>query len=163
MAPTRPLVTQQLKACLDIISIPANEVTYLEGTIAVDKREKLWKDHRVIFCTPQTAYNDLKGNRLNPSSIVCIIIDEAHKATGNFAYAMFMQELQTIQELWQQKQQKAAVRSSLSFRVLALSATPGTDLRKIQEVRVILSTLSFIYLLSSFFLLGNSESIHLSY
>eukprot|EP01040_Poterioochromonas_malhamensis_P012069 gene12069-13191_t len=119
MAPTRPLVNQQMAACIDIMHIPSEHVTHLEGSISADKRGALWKEHRVIFCTPQTAVNDLTSTRFNPRSIVCVVIDEAHKATGSYAYATFMEEI------WRIHQQ---------FRVLALSATPGTDIKKIENV-----------------------------
>ncbi len=119
MAPTRPLVNQQMAACIDIMHIPSEHVTHLEGSISADKRAALWKEHRVIFCTPQTAVNDLTSTRFNPRSIVCVVIDEAHKATGSYAYATFMEEI------WRIHQQ---------FRVLALSATPGTDIKKIENV-----------------------------
>lgn len=79
----------------------------------------MWRDHRVIFCTPQTAQNDLRSERMDPRSIVCVVVDEAHKATGSYAYSIFLEDLGRIQS---------------NFRVLALSATPGTDLRKVQEV-----------------------------
>jgi ERCC4-related helicase len=119
MAPTRPLVNQQLSACSDIMNIPAEDVVVLEGSVSAEKRAVLWRDHRIIFCTPQTAFNDLKGDRFSGQSIVCVVIDEAHKCTGGYAYATFMEELCRIHS---------------DFRVLALSATPGTDIRRIQEV-----------------------------
>lgn len=120
MAPTRPLVNQQMAACLDIMHIPSEHVTHLEGSISAERRTALWREHRVIFCTPQTAVNDLKEGRLNPRSVVCVVIDEAHKATGGYAYATFMDEIWKIHR---------------KFRVLALSATPGTDIKKIESVR----------------------------
>jgi DNA helicase IV len=48
----------------------------------------LWRERRVIFCTPQTLSNDLEDGTCDPASIVCIVIDEAHKGgSKNFAYA----------------------------------------------------------------------------
>lgn len=119
MAPTRPLVNQQMKACSDIMCLPEEHTTHLEGSISADKRNALWEDHRVIFCTPQTAHNDLKNHKVDSQSIVCIVVDEAHKATGDYAYTKFVEEL-----YYRNKQ----------FRLLALSATPGVDVRKIQLV-----------------------------
>lgn len=79
----------------------------------------VWKTKSVIFCTPQVAVNDLKAGRLEGARIVCVVIDEAHKATGGYAYTTFIEELSAIKE---------------DFRVTALSATPGTDISKIQNV-----------------------------
>lgn len=51
--------------------------------------------------------------------ITCVVVDEAHKATGNYAYA-------AIAKRFQEKK--------IRYRMLALSATPGSDKSKIQEV-----------------------------
>lgn len=127
MAPTRPLVNQQLHACQEIMLgrtiIPVDEIAYLEGTIPIEKRAAIWKEKRIFFCTPQTALNDLKNGNFPPSlvsSLVCVVVDEAHKATGNYAYTTFIEALDAI--------------GHREYRLLALSATPGSDLKKIQEV-----------------------------
>ena len=135
MAPTRPLVNQQMKACSDIMCLPSEDTTYLEGSISPERRIALWSENRVIFCTPQTAYNDLKEQRIDPNSIVCVVIDEAHKATGGYAYTMFMELLSQYHE---------------QFRVLALSATPGSDVKKIQNVNQLQSV--FLLFLFAYFL-----------
>jgi len=103
------------------MGLPENETAYLEGSVSAAKRELLWKDRRVFFCTPQTLHNDLSAGICNARSIVCVVIDEAHRATSNYSYTTVIQELS---------------RASGRFRVLALSATPGSDIRKIQNVSV---------------------------
>ena len=45
-------------------------------------REEEWATKRVFFATPQTVDNDLKRGVVDPKSIACIVIDEAHRATG---------------------------------------------------------------------------------
>jgi ERCC4-related helicase len=119
LAPTKPLVCQQIKACYHIMGLPEDETAYLEGSVSATKREQLWKDRRVFFCTPQTLHNDLSAGICDPRSVVCVVIDEAHRATSNYSYTTVIQELS---------------RASGRFRVLALSATPGSDIRKIQNV-----------------------------
>lgn len=119
MAPSRPLVSQQMSACADIMCIPTEVTAHLEGGVNPERRAGLWQSSRVIFCTPQTAVNDLKEGRFDPKSIVCLVIDEAHKATAGYAYTHFV-------ELLSQQSQHC--------HILALSATPGTDVRKIQNV-----------------------------
>lgn len=119
LAPTKPLVSQQVKACHDVMGIPAHDTAHLEGSVSADKRERIWYDHRVFFCTPQTMSNDLSKRRLDPKKVVCVVFDEAHKATQSFAYTTIVDEL---------------VQGKAQFRVLALSATPGSDIRKIQQV-----------------------------
>eukprot|EP01032_Pedospumella_encystans_P009852 gene9852-11566_t len=119
LAPTKPLVNQQINACHDIMGIPEEDIAHLEGSVVAAKRETLWTEKRVFFCTPQTLMNDLTNGRCNPKSIVCIVIDEAHRATGQYAYTTAIQEISM---------------HSANFLVLALSATPGSDARKVQAV-----------------------------
>ena len=51
--------------------------------------------------------------------IKCVIFDEAHKATGNYAYAQMV---------------KMIDQSAARYRIVGLSATPGQDVNKINEV-----------------------------
>ena len=117
-APTRPLVAQQIKACLGITGIPQDQTAIL-----LDKsrknREEIWEEKRVFFTTPQVVENDLKRGVLHPKDIITIVIDEAHRATGSYAYTNII---------------KFVSRFNTSYRVLALTATPGTDLIGVQEV-----------------------------
>ena len=112
----------QVKACYEIVGIPETDIAELQGKVSVPRRTKLWPVSRVIFCTPQTFVNDLNADRIgDPRKIVCIVIDEAHRATGEYAYC------QAIRILTTQK-------SHHRFRILALSATPGKDLSSVQTV-----------------------------
>lgn len=86
MAPTRPLVNQQMKACHSVVGIPEVHCAHIEGSVSTKSREQLWGEKRVIFCTPQTLMNDLTNGRVDAKQIVCIVIDEAHRATANYAY-----------------------------------------------------------------------------
>ena len=87
MAPTRPLVFQQIKACKDILHLPEQDIAHLEGSISADKREKIWKNCRIFFCTPQVFSNDLKSEKCgDPRKFVLVVVDEAHRATQNYAY-----------------------------------------------------------------------------
>ncbi|XP_065131208.1 Fanconi anemia group M protein isoform X2 [Paramisgurnus dabryanus] len=119
MAPTKPLVSQQIEACFKVMGIPQQHMAELTGTTAAHQRRDLWRSKRVFFLTPQVMVNDLSRNTCPAARVKCVVIDEAHKATGNHAYC------QVIRELWNQTQQ---------FRVLALSATPGGDVKAVQQV-----------------------------
>ncbi|AMD20752.1 HDR009Cp [Eremothecium sinecaudum] len=117
-APTRPLVAQQIKACLGITGLP-----YSDTAILLDKsrkhREQIWAEKRVFFATPQVIENDLKRGALNPNDIVLLVIDEAHRARGSYAYVEVA---------------KFIDRFNTSYRTLALTATPAADLEGVQEV-----------------------------
>ncbi|KAI6660776.1 hypothetical protein LOD99_10224 [Oopsacas minuta] len=119
LAPTKPLVNQQINACCKITALPRYEVVELTGATSSLKRVNLWRDNRVFFLTPQVMQNDLSSGICPAKDIVCCVLDEAHKALGNYAYTQVVKELLV---------------NSVKFRVLALSATPGDDLSAIQEV-----------------------------
>ena len=50
------------------------------------KRREVYRTKRIIFATPQVIDADFKSDALKPHDIVCLVVDEAHRATGNFAY-----------------------------------------------------------------------------
>ncbi|KAJ5143365.1 uncharacterized protein N7515_002152 [Penicillium bovifimosum] len=119
VAPTKPLVSQQVSACLDIAGIPRSQSTMLTGGAIPGIRAEEWKSKRVFFMTPQTLINDLKGGIADPKRIVLLVVDEAHRATGAYAYVEVVKFLR---------------RFNNSFRVLALTATPGSTVESVQEV-----------------------------
>ncbi|GME87745.1 nucleotide binding protein [[Candida] boidinii] len=118
MAPTRPLVAQQIKACYGITGIPPEQTAILLDKTKRNRAE-IWKEKRVFFTTPQVVENDLSGGLLDPKQIVCLIVDEAHRAKGNYSYTKVVQFIK---------------RFNTSFRVLALSATPSADIEGVQQI-----------------------------
>lgn len=137
MAPTRPLVNQQIEACQKIMPFPKNDTVELTGKLQKVKRNKMWKTKRVFFATPQVVQSDIFGGRQQrvdsideaaelakqndfPFDLVkLIVIDEAHKAKGKYAYTEVTQALE---------------KNTKYFRVLALSATPGRTMEDVAEV-----------------------------
>ncbi|KAK9421984.1 hypothetical protein SUNI508_05284 [Seiridium unicorne] len=119
VAPTKPLVSQQVDACFNIVGIPRSQTTLLTGEISPGLRADEWNSKRVFFMTPQTLENDLSSGIADPKSIALLVVDEAHRATGNYAYVKVITFLR---------------RFSSSFRVLALTATPGSKVEAVQEV-----------------------------
>ncbi|KAJ6088599.1 hypothetical protein N7486_009860 [Penicillium sp. IBT 16267x] len=119
VAPTKPLVSQQVSACLDIAGIPRSQTTMLTGGASPGIRAQEWQSKRVFFMTPQTLINDLKTGIADPKRIVLVVVDEAHRATGGYAYVEVVKFMR---------------RFSNSFRVLALTATPGSTVEAVQGV-----------------------------
>ncbi|KAL8741637.1 MAG: hypothetical protein Q9190_005784 [Brigantiaea leucoxantha] len=119
VAPTKPLVSQQVTACFNIAGIPRSATTMLTGGTAPGIRAEEWRSKRVFFMTPQTIVNDLKTGICDPKRLVLLVVDEAHRATGGYAYVEVVKFLR---------------RSNSSFRVLALTATPGSSIESVQEV-----------------------------
>ncbi|KAI5867103.1 P-loop containing nucleoside triphosphate hydrolase protein [Durotheca rogersii] len=119
VAPTKPLVAQQVDACFNIAGIPRSQTTLLTGEIPPALRVDEWGSKRVFFMTPQTLENDLSSGYADPKSIGLLVVDEAHRATGNYSYVKVVTFLR---------------RFSSSFRILALTATPGSKVESVQEV-----------------------------
>ncbi|KAI9367017.1 hypothetical protein BJX61DRAFT_530340 [Aspergillus egyptiacus] len=119
VAPTKPLVAQQISACFDIAGIPRTQTTMLTGEAPPGIRAEEWKTKRVFFMTPQTLTNDLKSGIADPKRIVLLVVDEAHRATGGYAYVEVVKFLRRFNQ---------------SFRVLALTATPGSTIESVQAV-----------------------------
>ncbi|TAQ89023.1 hypothetical protein B7494_g2668 [Chlorociboria aeruginascens] len=101
VAPTKPLVAQQVSACFNIVGIPRSTTTMLTG-------EQV-----------PALHNDLRTGIADPKKIVLLVVDEAHRATGNYSYVKVVQFIR---------------RFNKSFRVLALTATPGSSVESVQEV-----------------------------
>ncbi|CEP17934.1 hypothetical protein [Parasitella parasitica] len=119
LAHTRPLVDQQIEACFTICGIPQEETAEMTGVSKVDKRRELWRSKRVFFATPQTVQNDLISQNCPAHLVSCIVFDEAHKATGNYAYTEVVRKVYS---------------KNKHFRILALTATPGSNLDSVQSV-----------------------------
>lgn len=92
----------------------------LVGTKAQASRKDIWKKKRVFFITPQVLQNDLDILIELGNNIKCLVFDEAHKAKGNHAYCQVIRKITPL---------------SRYFRVLALSATPGSTVKDVLEVK----------------------------
>ncbi|XP_041266465.1 Fanconi anemia group M protein isoform X2 [Onychostruthus taczanowskii] len=119
LAPTKPLVAQQMEACGRVMGIPSRDMAEMTGGTQALGRRELWSTKRVFFLTPQIMVNDLSRGTCPAVEIKCLVIDEAHKALGNHAYCQVVRELSKYTN---------------QFRVLALSATPGSDTKAVQQV-----------------------------
>ncbi|KAJ2821367.1 hypothetical protein GGI24_004236, partial [Coemansia furcata] len=102
LAPTKPLVAQQMQACKGMIyailskarergqstqQLPLGDkwIVEMNGSTPPKSRQALWSGARFVFSTPQILQNDLKLGTLdgdNARRIALLVIDEAHRATG---------------------------------------------------------------------------------
>lgn len=120
IAPTRPLVAQQVESFLQISGISIYETTALLSSIVnKTEREHEWQTKRVFFATAQTIENDLRNKSLDAKDIVLLVLDEAHRSRGNHSYVNVVNMLK---------------RENQSFRILALTATPSGDFDGVQQV-----------------------------
>lgn len=119
IAPTKPLVQQHLDTFKKHIEIDENRFALLTGEVAPEKREEIWKDASIIFSTPQGFENDIISNKINFEDVSLLVFDEAHRAVGNYSYVFLA---------------KMYYKNAKYPRILALTASPGSDIKKIQEI-----------------------------
>ncbi|KAH7104482.1 P-loop containing nucleoside triphosphate hydrolase protein [Auriculariales sp. MPI-PUGE-AT-0066] len=119
LAPTKPLVAQQITACHEACGIPGTDAAELNGDIPPSKRAELWDTKRVFYMTPQTLQNDIVNENFHVEDLVLLVLDEAHRATGDYAYCTVIRHFMA---------------KNPHFRVLALTATPSGDKDKLQAI-----------------------------
>ncbi|KAJ7597268.1 hypothetical protein C8J56DRAFT_919639 [Mycena floridula] len=119
LAPTKPLVAQQIDACHQICGIPGTDAAELNGEVARPLRRKAWEEKRVFYATPQTFMNDLFKQDCEVCDVVLIVIDEAHRASGDYAYNQVVRFMMA---------------HNPHFRLLALTATPGSSPDAVQTL-----------------------------
>ncbi|KAI5567582.1 hypothetical protein BDE02_13G100400 [Populus trichocarpa] len=118
-APSRPLVMQQIEACHNIVGIPQEWTIDMTGQVCPTKRACFWKTKRVFFVTPQVLEKDIQSGTCLAKHLVCLVIDEAHRASGNYSYCVAIRELLAI---------------PVQLRILALTATPGSKQPAVQHI-----------------------------
>lgn len=119
LAPTKPLVDQHADTFARHLPDAQSLSTVLTGKVTPEKRQKEFDRATFIFSTPQTIENDLLGGRISVEDVSLLIIDEAHRATGDYAYVYIAKQYQ---------------RQARNERVLALTASPGSNKESIQEI-----------------------------
>ncbi|KAE8693513.1 DEAD/DEAH box RNA helicase family protein, putative isoform 2 [Hibiscus syriacus] len=129
-APSRPLVMQQIEACHNIVGISQEWTIDMTGQICPTKRAIFWKTKRVFFVTPQVLEKDIQSGTCLSKYIVCLVIDEAHRALGNYSYCVAVRELMSM---------------PVQLRILALTATPGSKQPTIHQIinNICISTLEY--------------------
>ncbi len=119
LAPTKPLVEQHANFFRKTLNIPSNEIVALSGEIPPDKRYQLWNKAKVVVSTPQVIENDLIAGRISLEDVVHVTFDEAHRAVGNYSYVFIA---------------KAYMEQAKDPLILAITASPGSDVERIEEV-----------------------------
>lgn len=119
LAPTKPLVDQHATTLQTHLPSLADKIVIFTGNVSPEKRAALWKDAQIIVSTPQGLENDVIANKIDLSVVSALVVDEAHRATGDYSYVWLTQQY-SQRSRWP--------------RVLALTASPGSELDKIQEV-----------------------------
>ena len=121
LAPTKPLVEQHYRFFRRFIVIDGNdpECALFTGETPPDQRREEFSRARLVFATPQVIKNDLLSGAYTLSDVTLLVVDECHRAVGNYAYVF-------IASVYRE-----TARSPL---LLAMTASPGGQEMKVEEV-----------------------------
>jgi Fanconi anemia group M protein len=118
LAPTKPLAQQHQKTLRKLLSGELR-VSLFTGSVTPEKRRGMWAESDVVVSTPQGLENDVIGRKMRFEDVSLLVFDEAHRAVGDYAYVYLA---------------KKYSEHSKHTRILALTASPGSDADKILEV-----------------------------
>ncbi len=123
-APTKPLAAQHYSEAKRLFDLADEEIILVSGEIPAKKRQEAYPPKnakaRLVFSTPQTIRNDIGAGRLD-WNFSLLVLDEVHRAVGKYAYAALAEEAKKNRTL-----------------VLGLTASPGSQKKKIEEITALL-------------------------
>jgi Fanconi anemia group M protein len=119
LAPTKPLVTQHYNNFIKFFPELRDKSIVITGDIQQERRNYLYKQGKIIFVTPQTLQNDLISGRITFYDASTIIFDEAHRAVKKYSYTLIA---------------KKFVEQAKDYRIIGLTASPGWNIERIEEV-----------------------------
>jgi len=125
LAPTKRLVEQHLRLFEKLVigkepREPAlSPFVMFTGDAPPDERTGDWNRATAIFATPQVIKNDLIAGRYTLDDVTLLIVDECHRAVGNYAYVFLAQRYMA---------------TAAKPLLLAMTASPGGVQEKVQEV-----------------------------
>ncbi|MFA4860755.1 DEAD/DEAH box helicase [Methanoregula sp.] len=125
LAPTKPLVEQHLRYFEKYLCLPGSEgsatsaFVMFTGDAPPDERTADWERATVILATPQVIKNDLIAGRYTLNDVSLLVVDECHRAVGNYAYVFLAQRY---------------LATAAKPLLLAMTASPGGAEEKVQDV-----------------------------
>ena len=121
LAPTRPLVNQHRDSFVSSIKLFDDQVAMITGKISPRSRTIVWNKEsiRLVFSTPELVKNDIIERRLSLKHFTLIVFDEAHRAVKDYAYTFIA---------------KQYLQHCSCPVILGLTASPGSEISKIQEI-----------------------------
>lgn len=118
LAPTKPLAAQHEKSFRKFFNIDEGGIVLLTGATNAESRAKCYADAKIILSTPQTSENDIKNGILKLGDFSLLVVDEAHRSIGNYAYTAVAK----------------AYREQSGGLILGLTASPGSSEEKIKRI-----------------------------
>jgi len=119
LAPTRPLIEQHFESFKKSLPEGWADIQLFTGKTPAEKRKKIWQTAEFIFSTPQCIANDLDKSLYKLDEVSLLVVDECHRCLKNYAYNRVAQKYKT---------------QATNPRVLALTASPGSDKETITNV-----------------------------
>jgi len=119
LAPTKPLAQQHLNTFKEFFTFPEESFALFTGHVKPEKRARLWREATFIFSTPQGLENDIISRKITLEDVILLIVDEAHRATGDYAYVFITKHYHAV---------------ARHERILGLTASPGSNEDTIKEV-----------------------------
>ena len=116
LAPTKPLVEQHLRfferylLAKSPMGSDVSPFVMFTGEAPPAERTEDWNRATVILATPQVVKNDLIAGRYTLKDVTLLIVDECHRAVGNYAYVFLAQRYLAAAD---------------KPRILAMTASPG--------------------------------------
>ncbi len=125
LAPTKPLVEQHYRFFRRFLLVSEgcepeeSDFVMLTGETLPEERAAAWAACRCCFATPQVIKNDCLAGRYSLADVSLLVVDECHRAVGNYAYVFLAHHYNTTAE---------------EPLLLAMTASPGGDREKVREV-----------------------------
>ncbi len=122
LAPTKPLVEQHLRYFQSHLNLPEfteGSCVIFTGEAAPAVRIAEWDAATVILATPQVVKNDLIAGRYSLNDVSLLVVDEAHRAVGNYAYVFLVERY---------------METATHPLVLAMTASPGGNQEKVAGI-----------------------------
>lgn len=119
LSPTRPLVDQHFLTMAKLFEGTNFKIRSLTGHDSVDSRMTNWAEGDFIISTPQTVQKDMERGIVYMDKFFLLIVDEAHRATGNYAYVNVAKAMSDLP----------------GRRILAMTASPGSKNEKVNEIK----------------------------
>lgn len=119
LAPTKPLAQQHEKSIKNLLPEFEEKTVLFTGSVSPEKRQIYWKENKIIISTPQGMENDVISSKIKLDDVSLLVFDESHRASGEYAYNYIAKKYHE---------------TAKHERILALTASPGTDQEKIMNV-----------------------------
>lgn len=119
VAPTRPLVQQHARLLRRAFNLAGGAIAALTGDEAPQTRRRRFVSAQIISSTPQGLVEDVEAERINLKDVVLLVVDEAHRAVGDYAYVPLLRHYRS---------------QAAQPRLLGLTASPGGQKKRIKQV-----------------------------